>query len=900
MKKTYAIILFFLCHLAYSQQVTEKKFFLNVDTTPFLRIAVLDKETETPMEGAAVFLSFKADTVKAVTNSYGLCTFAPHPFSKADSLVIDISFLGYKNLTHKFAMKPVLSLEARLEEDPQRINAIVVKGDNIAMIRHGDTTIYNASAFTTMEGAKLADLLKKLPGIRFTENGLSAYGEKVSKVLINGTMLFESNIAAAMEMVRTEDVKKVRVYDEFAQDRLVERDTLVRKERVVDVKTKKPFSKAQELVLLALGGLYIDNNAASGGNIGGAEENWRSFEKDKTSFIVNAGAGRNYKTSGNNNSVADSPRDELYAQLTASRIRRHKRNMWHNILFNAQKQELFSSVLDVYSPSPSFSEKRHNEQTNSKKASWKLMYLGKESFNIRKNSSIGISLRLSYNRNRGGFSQNIISSLDGKDFILNSRNNSSGQQYGVGINLDFSHFFKKDGRKFEAGIRYGLDYNKGGDDKFSEKKTKDYTQHLIAGLDKNKNDFRFEASYDEPLLGKDLSLNLKYTLSGDFSVDNKLSFDNIMMKTDVINTWAYTHRDIINEAAAGLKWRALERGLDVSADMRYLRSGRLRDERFPDNYSHTGIYEQVSPLFSLRYSRNSVNLNVSYMETMLTPSLEQTRGVIDNSSILNLRAGNPSLTASRMRRASVFLSFLSLKTAGNFDFGLDFSNISQAIVRQTINFNKDTYLNDYGYTALSGSSLTIPVNKDGHLDFSSKIGWNTYSNAVKTYFSANLDYKFIQNPFMTQDILQYRNNHNIDLHFVCTSSFSKYFETALSVSAGIGRELVDSRVFYDSFSLFMLLNAKGNFLKHFWIESGFSAFLLKTTMAGLGYNNMTWDLGLTYKFGKKMRSEIIFACNDILNSSLNTLTLVTDNYVRTTRNTLLGRGLTLSYKYTFR
>lgn len=900
MKYIYSLILFFLCHLAYSQQVTEKKFFLNVGVAPFLRIAVLDKETGTPMEGAAVFLSFKTDTVKAVTDLAGISTFAPHPFSKADSLVIDISFLGYKNLTHKFAMKPVLSLEARLEEDPQKINAIVVKGDNIAMIRHGDTTIYNASAFTTMEGARLADLLKKLPGISLTENGLSAYGEKVSKVLINGTMLFESNIAAAMEMVRTEDVKKVRVYDEFAQDRLVERDTLGRKERVVDVKTKRPFSKAQELVLLALGGLYIDNNAASGGNIGGAEENWRSFEKDKTSFIVNAGAGRNYKVSGDNNSVADSPGDELYAQLTASRIRRHKRNMYHNIRFNAQKQDSFSSVLDVYSPSPSFSEKRNNEKTNKKNASLELMYLGRESFNIRGNSSIGIGLSLSYNKNRGGFSQNIISTLDGKDFIVNDRKNLSGGKYGLGLDLDFARFFKKEGRKFDAGISYRLDYGKGKEDRFAEMKAKGYDRHLTAGLDKRKNDFRFKASYDEPLLGKKLRLNLKYILSGDFSVEKKLSFDETLLKIDAINTMDYTHRDIINEAVAGLKWQALERGLDVSADMRYIRSGRLRDERFPDNYSHEGIYEQVSPLFSLHYSRNSVNLNVSYMETMFTPSLEQTRGVIDNSSILYLRAGNPSLTASRMRNASVFLSFLSLKTGGSFDFGFYFSSISQAIVHKTINFNKDTYLNDYGYTALSGSSLIIPVNKDGRLDFSSKIGWNTYSNAVKTSFSADLNYKFSQKPFMTQEILQYGNSHNIDLNLGCMSGFSKYFETALNVSAGIGRELVDSRVFYDSFSFFAVLNAKGNFLKHFWIESEFSALLLKTTIAGLDYNHMVWNLGLTYKFGKKMRSELILSCHDVLNSSLNTSTLVTDNYVRTTNNTVLGRALTLSYKYTFR
>lgn len=892
------ILALFLCDLAFCQ-VTEIDFMFNVTERPFMQVDVLDKETGTCMEGASVFLSWKTDTVKAVTNLAGKATFPYHPFGKADSVNVDISFLGYKKISYRQVMKPVVALEAKMEEDPLLINAIIVKDDRITMVRHGDTTVYNASAFAMMEDAKLADLLKKLPGIKISDTGISAYGEKVSKILINGTMLFGNNVTAAMDMLRSEEVRKVKVYDEYAQDRLIEKDTLGRKERVVDIETKKPITRAQELALIALGGVYIDNNSDIGGYIGAVEENWRSFAEGKMSYIVEAGAGRNYDVSGQN-SIQNSPGDNVYGGFSLSKNRKFKSNTAHWLSIDASKSESSSSSYQVYNPTESFSEKS-DHQTTENTDRWILAsYNGSQGISILKNSSLDIGIQMLYNRSKAASEQVLQSVTDGKNFLSNKEEHSLKNKYNASIDVRFSHLFEKKGRKLTAAMDYNTAYGRGDGDRVDTMKTSSAPQWLTIGQNNSSNTFKFQTRYEEPVAGENFRLNLAYNLSGNFSSTKKLAFDELLMQNDVINTQDFTHRNIENNALAGIKWLTSDKTLDISADVRYIRSDQLHNERLPVGYLQPKTYQQVSPAFSLRYSKNPVSLNIGYSESMGIPSIEQTTNVMDNSSQAYLKAGNPSLDASVNRSATVRLSATSFKTGSVFSFNVGYSNTSDCIVSNTRYFTEDTYLPEYDYTATAGSSLTIPINAGGASDLNSRIGWDGYINALKSSFSTFVDYRFSRRPFSTDGLIRNNDGHDLGLSLTFMSGFSKYIDLMISADAHIGRTLVGGNVFYDSFSFGGWLNAKVHFLKHFWLGCDFRTSLYRSTKQGFDRNDISWDMDLTYKFGKKRRSELTLACEDILDSSLNILRITLDDYVKTIDNTVFGRSLTLSYKYTFR
>src|SRR4030095_10120403 len=87
----------------------------------------------------------------------------------------------------------------------QKLGAIRMKGDTLAFM---------ADSFKVKEGATVEDLLKKLPGIQVNKNGeITAQGEKVQKVLVDGEEFFSDDPAVVTQNLRADAVKEVQVFD---------------------------------------------------------------------------------------------------------------------------------------------------------------------------------------------------------------------------------------------------------------------------------------------------------------------------------------------------------------------------------------------------------------------------------------------------------------------------------------------------------------------------------------------------------------------------------------------------------------------------------------------------------------------------------------------------------------
>src|SRR4030095_5195518 len=87
----------------------------------------------------------------------------------------------------------------------QKLGAIRIKGD---------TMEFKADSFKVMEGANVEALLKKLPGIQVNSKGeITAQGEKVQKVLVDGEEFFSDDPAVVTKNLRADAVDKVQVFD---------------------------------------------------------------------------------------------------------------------------------------------------------------------------------------------------------------------------------------------------------------------------------------------------------------------------------------------------------------------------------------------------------------------------------------------------------------------------------------------------------------------------------------------------------------------------------------------------------------------------------------------------------------------------------------------------------------
>ena len=89
------------------------------------------------------------------------------------------------------------------------LQAVIVKSGSPIKIK-GDTTVYTADSFKVRAGANVEELLRKLPGIQVDKNGkITAMGEQVKKVLVDGEEFFGDDPGIATKNLRADVVKEV-------------------------------------------------------------------------------------------------------------------------------------------------------------------------------------------------------------------------------------------------------------------------------------------------------------------------------------------------------------------------------------------------------------------------------------------------------------------------------------------------------------------------------------------------------------------------------------------------------------------------------------------------------------------------------------------------------------------
>src|SRR5690606_31616646 len=94
------------------------------------------------------------------------------------------------------------------------LNEFVLKVQRGAIKIKGDTTEYMADSFFVKDGANVEDLLKKLPGIQVDRNGqITAQGEKVEKILVDGEEFFSDDPAVVTKSLQSKAIEKVQIFN---------------------------------------------------------------------------------------------------------------------------------------------------------------------------------------------------------------------------------------------------------------------------------------------------------------------------------------------------------------------------------------------------------------------------------------------------------------------------------------------------------------------------------------------------------------------------------------------------------------------------------------------------------------------------------------------------------------
>jgi hypothetical protein len=137
---------------------------------------------------------------------------------KPGKFILMVTYPSYADYVDRFQLdsgvnekdfgKINLTLKAKLLQD------VIIRGTAGAIKIKGDTTEFNAAAFTIQPNSKVEDLLKQLPGIQVDKDGkITAQGQTVSKVLVDGEEFFGDDPTLVTKNIRGDMVDKVQLFD---------------------------------------------------------------------------------------------------------------------------------------------------------------------------------------------------------------------------------------------------------------------------------------------------------------------------------------------------------------------------------------------------------------------------------------------------------------------------------------------------------------------------------------------------------------------------------------------------------------------------------------------------------------------------------------------------------------
>ena len=181
-----------------------------------VRGQLLDASDNRPLRSASLNLtSLKDSTRTFYTTSDNNGNFQLDNLYQ-DSFTLKISFIGYADFRQIIVLRDtLLDLGTLLiPKSVKQLREVTVVAKEPPVEQKGDTLQYNASQFKVNSDATAEDMVKKLPGVTVDKQGtVTAGGEQVKKVTIDGREFFGDDATAALRNLPAEIIDKIQVFD---------------------------------------------------------------------------------------------------------------------------------------------------------------------------------------------------------------------------------------------------------------------------------------------------------------------------------------------------------------------------------------------------------------------------------------------------------------------------------------------------------------------------------------------------------------------------------------------------------------------------------------------------------------------------------------------------------------
>ncbi|MBI5372324.1 MAG: outer membrane beta-barrel protein [Sphingobacteriales bacterium] len=657
----------------------------------------------------------------------------------------------------------------------------------------GDTTVYTADSFKVRAGANVEELLRRLPGISVDKDGkITAMGERVKKVLVDGEEFFGSDPGIATRNLRADAVKEVEVFDKKSdQAEFTGIDDGV-KDKTINLKMKQQkgyFGKVE------LGGGLRDkyNNAAMinsfkdkrklaaygiMSNTGQTSLDWQDAQNyggndnmstgmtDDGGMWINMTRDADENFWGGRNGIPRNTNGGLHYSDKFGKDLKQSFNSGYK--FSKINSDATSSVFSrTFLPDSSWLSRSNSNNYNSN---------SKHALNLTLDFTLDSanSLKWSARANKKNTATSSFSYSEMLTEALDSINNSRRNSHSTGDNSSFNstllwkHKFKKLSRTLS--VNTDFNWSNSSNDGFLYSLNRYYTNGLHERTDtidqeqvrdNSAKGISTKISYTEPL-AKDFYMELSHSIAWNSNTSDRQTYEksNNGKYEEVVDTLSNSFVFDRLVHTPGLNFRVNKKKYNFSFGAsagfsHFTQKNKTLDHTTP--YNFVNFFPQA--MYNYKFKPNT-GLRFNYNGSTTAPSLEQLQPVFVNSDPLNIYIGNPALKQSfRHNFGTGFNMYNVLKERGIW-ISINFSSTQKAFVQsssidtdgrrtyQTVNSDGQYYLrfySDYSFKYKKvrlGAGPTANINRN--VDFINGVkNFTTTKNAgLRLNASMNKEKKF--------------------------------------------------------------------------------------------------------------------------------------------------------------
>lgn len=844
----------------------------------------------------------------------------------AGKIILSITYPSYADYVEDIELTENIVLEkvnipvvtkAKLLEDvivKQKISAIRIKGD---------TTEFIADSFKVRANANVQDLLKKLPGIQVNSKGeITAQGEKVEKVFVDGEEFFSDDPAVVTENLRADAVSKVQVFDKKSEQAAFTGIDDGQKTKTINLELKEDKKKGYFGKLEAGSNFdhyrygkglfnafkakrkiaaYLTNDNTRYQSLDWNERRNYSTDLNTTTEFTDDGGVWMYNNGDDFTNGKGFPNATTAGILYNDKWNKDKNNLNTTYQFNDLKvngttaginQTILQDSSFLTNSRQSFnSHKQRNrlygthewtfDSTNTLKLKVDGSFLKSSSFSNTLSNTVKNKFNQPFlsNTNNQSNSNNETNNNFYADLTWKKRLKKKGRTISINSNLN------KTDRESEGFLLSDINlYDNNGD--FERKLLTDQNKVI------NENLLRWEtkATYTEPLW-KNTFLELNYRLGLSRNDAERNTFEKLNnnpkydFKVDSLSNH-FLFRTMDNQGGVNFRMTLKKINFSVGTGLGHTSySVRIIDSTVKRSIGFTNFL----PSLSFRYSpKKQTGWNFRYNGSTANPTLSQINPLIDNIDPLNITIGNPDLKQSFHHNFNLgFNQYKVFKNRGIW------ANANFTITQNAIT-NKNT-INANGVR--TNQAINVNGTYNGNI-------WASYNFEVRPQM--NLSFNF--NPSISR-FINYVNgqrnvtdNNNLGMGISLGYWADKWINFWVNVEAA--RNYSRSSINKNIITKYWTFNSYPNFNfklpKKFYIavESEINIFQ-KTNIFSAGQNTYFVNASIKKAFMKEEKLEVKLYVNDIFNQNRGINRNISSNFISETRSDVIQRFFLLSFIYNF-